>query len=213
MGPSADALISQAVAGDRECLAALLERFGPDVRRGLKIARKWSSVLDPDDVMQVTYLEAFLRIKQFAANGPESFLAWLRCIARNNLRDAVEELGRDKRPQPERRVRARPNARELDASSQQLFLELAGHTSTTPSRHAGRAEARSHLENAMTKLPATYRRVVHEFDLEGRPAAEVAAALGRTKAAVYMIRARAHDRLREILGSGSKYLSGASRRR
>jgi DNA-directed RNA polymerase specialized sigma24 family protein len=38
------------------------------------------------------------------------------------------------------------------------------------------------------------------FDLEGRPVQQIASALQRSEGAVYMLRARAHDRLREILG-------------
>ncbi|MBP7937722.1 MAG: sigma-70 family RNA polymerase sigma factor, partial [Phycisphaerae bacterium] len=48
-------------------------------------------------------------------------------------------------------------------------------------------------------LPETYRRVVEQFDIEFRPPAEIARALGRSVGAVYMVRTRAHDRLREIL--------------
>src|SRR5262245_41546544 len=56
--------ISAAVAGDRDALTRLLKKFGPQVRARLSISSSWQSVLDLDDVMQVTYMEAFLRIGQ-----------------------------------------------------------------------------------------------------------------------------------------------------
>ncbi len=55
------------------------------------------------------------------------------------------------------------------------------------------------MKAAIAQLPETYRQVVEQLDIEFRPAAEIAQALGRSVGTVYMIRARAHDRLREIL--------------
>ena len=71
-------------------------------------------------------------------------------------------------------------------------------------------EARVVLEQAMRALPATYCQVVSMYDLQGRPVGQVAAALGRSTAAVFMLRARAHDRLAEIMGSASKYWSDSA---
>jgi DNA-directed RNA polymerase specialized sigma24 family protein len=45
------------------------------------------------------------------------------------------------------------------------------------------------------------------YDLEGRPVQEVAQALGRSPGAVYMLRARAHRRLSEIMGTASRYVT------
>ncbi|HEY3242379.1 MAG TPA: sigma-70 family RNA polymerase sigma factor, partial [Phycisphaerae bacterium] len=60
---------------------------------------------------------------------------------------------------------------------------------------------------AIGKLPADYAKVVRMYDLEGRSVAEVAAAVGRSEGAVYMLRSRAHDRLRELLASASRFMS------
>ncbi len=59
-------LLDAAVGGDEEALRELLKRFGPRVRQTLRgrPGRKWQSILDEDDVMQVTYLEAFLHLDQ-----------------------------------------------------------------------------------------------------------------------------------------------------
>ena len=42
------------------------------------------------------------------------------------------------------------------------------------------------------------------YDLMGKPVAEVAAALGRSEGAVYLLRVRAHRRLADILGAKSR---------
>ena len=76
-----DELVVAAVAGDEGALTALLERFGVAVRQELSIASKWQAQIDRDDVMQVTYLEAFLQIRNLKRPTTTGFVAWLRCIA------------------------------------------------------------------------------------------------------------------------------------
>ncbi len=210
MSASDDELIASAVNGDADSLGTLLERYGPIVRGGLKMHKKWQSVLEASDVMQVTYLEAFLQIKRFMPSGGDSFLAWLARIANNNLRDAIKELSRAKRPNPARRVRSTLDQTDPDAASQQFLLELVGGTTTTASQFAGRAEARHFLDEALRGLPEDHRRVIELYDLDGRSAAEAASIMGRSAAAIYMLRARAHDHLLVLLGSESKFFSHVS---
>jgi RNA polymerase sigma-70 factor (ECF subfamily) len=193
----ADGRLKRAIAGDADSLAALLEQFGPSVRARLKgrIAPHWQAVLDESDIMQVTYLEAFLDIRRFQPGGPNAFEAWLTRIARNNLQSAVRELARAKRPDPRRQLRARPGH-----DSRVTLLESLVGDETTPSMIVRRRESLDLLDAAVADLPADYQRVVRLCDLEGRPVAAVAAALGRSPGAVFMLRARAHDRLRTLLG-------------
>jgi len=197
-----DALLEQAVAGESEALAELLRRFGPLVRRELQIDPRWQSVVDADDVMQVTYLEAFLRIRRFEPDGMAAFLAWLRRIAENNLRDAARALERAKRPPPDRRVHMPSREESLVGLVAQL-----GVTSTTPSRQVGLEETARALDAALDGLPEDYARAVRLYDPEGRSAEEVAELLGRSTGAMHMLRARAHDRLRDLLGPESDFFS------
>lgn len=198
-------LTAAAVRGDGDALARLLQEHGPRVRARLagKIGPVWRSVLEEDDVLQVTFLEAFLRIGTFTPRGPGAFLAWLTQIAENNLRDAIRGLERAKRPDPRRRVQARAVTEE----SYTDLVGLLGVTSTTPSRVAARQEAGSAIETALAKLPPDYRTVIRLYDLECRDIGEVAGQVGRSPGAVYMLRARAHDRLREELGGASQFFS------
>jgi RNA polymerase sigma-70 factor (ECF subfamily) len=196
-------LVDQAVAGDDGALTELLRRHGPSVRAqtAASMGSKWQSVLEADDVMQVTYLEAFLRIDRFEHRGENTFAAWLAQIARNNLRDAIDELSRLKRPQPENRIIA------SGEDSAVALMDKIGYTSTTPSRQAGRREIQQAVEAAVEDLPDDYATVVRMYDLQGRSAAEVSRVMGRSEGAVYMLRARAHDRLRESLGTSSRWMS------
>jgi RNA polymerase sigma-70 factor (subfamily 1) len=203
MEVSDDALLNAAATGDARALAELLHRIGPAVRRHLLISPVWQGMLDAADVMQVTYLEAFLRVAQLRAHTTQGFVAWLTRLAQNNLRDAVRELERQKRPDPRRR-RRRGRA---DDSASTLLNQLCGTTARTPSRSAARHESQRALETALSQLPPAYAQVVRLHDLEGQPVVEVAQALGRSAGAVYMLRARALERLRKLLGSESRFFS------
>jgi len=189
-----DRSIQDAIRGDMEALSTLLRRHTPELRARLKIDPNWQSVLDVDDILQVTFTEAFLRITSFVPTGPGAFLAWLTRIADNNLRDAIKGLQRQKRPPPGRQAAAGG-----DGSVIELF-ELLGVTTATPSVHVARGEMTSALERAMAALPEDYARVVRAYDLEGRSIEETARTLQRGAGAVHMLRSRAHGRLRELLG-------------
>lgn len=205
MSNTDEELIRKAVSGDTAALEELLNRHAAAVRQRLVIDRKWSNVLDVDDVMQVTFMEAFLHIHKFDPGNAIAFTAWLRRIAENNLRDAVKELERQKRPQPEQRVV--PSNRDESAAA---FIEQLGVTHSTPSRSAAGHEMLSALHAALGALPGDYADVVRLYDLECRPIAEVAATMKRSAGAVHMLRSRAYDQLRELLGPESNFITRAT---
>lgn len=188
-------LVAQAIAGDTDALSRLLACHGPAVERTLQIGPLWQSVLDLADVMQVTYLEAFLQIGELQNAEEAAFVTWLRRMADNNLRDAIRGLERDKRPSPRNRVQ--PAGYEDSLTG---LYHLLGETTTTPSRALNRQEIVAQLRDAIAALPPTYAEVIRLYDLEGLPIGEVAARLGRSTGAIHMLRARAHDQLRRRLG-------------
>ena len=202
MSQSDEPLLMRAARGDDDAMTALLQRYGPQVRGRIngRIAERYRSAFDEDDVMQVTYLEAFLRTGGFTPSGVDGFVAWLTRIAENNLRDAVKELNRNKRPPRDKRLTG-----VGDASYASLLENLGGSLSTA-SQHAQKNEAKVLLEACLSRLPPDYAKVVLLHELEGRPAPEVAKMIGRSVGAVYMLRARALARLREMLPSESRIL-------
>lgn len=197
-------LLRRAAEGDVDALRSLLETYGPQVWSTIHadIGSRHRSMLDADDVMQVTYMEAFLQVDRLHARDTTAFLGWLRSIARNNLRDAVKELERKKRPDPARRVQAPPGA-----DSYVALVEMLGATTATPSRHVARQEAADAIESTLRRLPPDYATVIQLYDLEGRPIAEVATEMGRSSGAVHMLRARAHDQLRSMLGTETNFFT------
>lgn len=206
MEGSDEILLDRAVRGDPGALRELLARFGPAARRSIqgKIDRRHRSIVDEDDVMQVAYLEAFLHIDQLVSRDPNVFVAWLSRIAQNALRDAIRGLERDKRPNPANRIESGSD------ESYVAFIDRLGVVMATPSRQVAAKEARATLTATLEKLPADYRTVVGLCDLQGVEVAHAARDMGRSVGAVHMLRARAHDRLRAILGSGTQFFSGSS---
>jgi RNA polymerase sigma-70 factor (ECF subfamily) len=204
MTPADNELVERAREGDREALATLLKRHGPAARSAIagRIPNRFRSLLSEQDVMQQTYADAALSIARFADRGEGSFPAWLTALARANLLDAIKFLRAGKRGGDRRRVVA------ADDDERSLTLcELLGASTTTPSRVVAAREARQAVTEALAQLPAHYRRAVELYDLQGRPIEIVAAALGRSSGAVYMLRARALERMAEIMGTASRFLS------
>lgn len=203
MAEATDQLLTKALAGDQRALIALLEEIGPQVRARIatKISPTWRTLVDEDDVMQVTYLEAVMRLQSFTNGGVPQFVGWLTRMAENNLIDAIRSLEAGRRPAPSKQIK-----RSRDESSTAL-LNLLGATMTTPSKVAAKGEAGTLLDQALRTLPPDYEKVLRMYDLEGQEIAEVAKALGRSEGAVFMLRARALDRLRDALGSPANFFS------
>jgi RNA polymerase sigma factor (sigma-70 family) len=179
---SVDQIIVRAVAGDRDALTTLLERFGAEV------AQRVAGQIDGLDACDA-----------------RSFCAWLTRVAENNLHDAIRGLQAEKRPHPAKNIQPSP-----DHDSYVGLFELAGGTGTTPSRAAARGEIRQLIEAAVRKLPDDYAEVVRLCDLQGHSVADVAERMGRSRGAVHMLRARALGRLQAILGSESKFFSDSA---
>jgi len=204
MSTDGENLLERAVGGDRDALAQLLERHGPTARHKLggKIPRRWRPVLSEDDVMQQTYADAIVKVRQVRAESEAAFAAWLAVMARHNLHDALKMLEAHKRGGEHRRIElCGPDDTRVGMS------ELAPDTATTASGQAARSEAHLALERAVARLPQPYAHVVRMYALEGRPVDEVAAALQRSPGAGFKLRARAHERMRELLGNTSHFFT------
>lgn len=202
-----EGMLRLAISGDAAALCSLLVKHGPDVRGRIarEIPHRWQSVLSDDDILQQTYADAMRDIRKFKLDDRSSFAAWLLIIAKHNLLDAIKMLEADSRGGNQRRIEP--------AGSDESFIalyDMLSASSTTPSRLAARNEIKNAIQQAVGKLPDAYRQVVSMYDIEGRSVQEVADALGRSCGAVFMLRARAHARLREEMETASKYLSGSA---
>ena len=204
MSATIDPVLQKAIKGDRQALMEVLERAAPAARQVLRgaIPRRWQALLSADDVMQQTFTDAFLGIQRFVPRGEGSFSGWLVTLARRNLLDAIRQLEAQKRGGDVRQFKPRTAEESLA-----MLYEWVSGTGTSPSRVAAKGEAVDALKRSIQLLPPAYRQVITLYDLECRSIDEVSTAMERSSGAVYMLRARAHEQLREIMGGGGQYLT------
>jgi RNA polymerase sigma-70 factor, ECF subfamily len=203
-------LLERAVSGDDGALSELLVGCDAELRSRFsgKIHRRYRSVLSIADVLQVTYMEAFLRISRFRVGGNGSFVNWLAKIADSNLISAIRELNRQKRPPRQRQI-----SLSMGTNSHIALLATLAGSQASPSQQASRSEIRDAIDRAISLLPPDYRDVVQGFDIDGIDTHEIAARMQRSPGAVYMIKARAHIRLAEILGDSTQFFSRGGERK
>ena len=151
--------------------------------------------LDPSGVVQQTLLEAHGAAAQLTGLDSRQRLAWLRTALARNLTDEAKRLRAGKRDAR----RERPL--DVDASASRLEAWLAAQQSS-PSQQADHAEQLVRLADALTALPEAQREAVERHYLRGEPVSVVAAAMGKTPAALAGLLKRGLRQLREALREG-----------
>jgi RNA polymerase sigma-70 factor (ECF subfamily) len=160
----------------------------------LQLGVRLRGKIDLSGVVQQTLLEAHQARERLCDLGDAQRTVWLRQVLANNLRDEVRKLG----------TAARDVGREvslhaaLEESSARLEAWLVAQQSS-PSERAGRHDELLRLAAALTQLPDDQRQAIELHHLQGRPLAEVAAELGRSKGAVAALLFRAVKKLRQLL--------------
>ena len=190
-------LMSRARRGDRDALVVLLNNHDAEIRAVIerRLPADCRSLLAADDVLQEAYFDAIRGIQDFTPRDERSFAAWLTCIAIRKLALATRAL---------RAVKRRGNAVRVlhrSADSEYTLLENLTQlgTHSTPSIVLSREEALAQLRRAIANLPPHYQTIIRRYDLEGVPMSEVAAEIGRSVGAAYLLRLRAHEALRGLL--------------
>jgi RNA polymerase sigma-70 factor (ECF subfamily) len=164
-----------------------------------QLGSRLQAKLDASDVVQQTILQAHEAQGQFHGSTEAEKLAWLRAILASVLAAAARRF----------EARARDVARErslegdLELSSSRLECVLAAND-TSPSQRAVRGEELLRLAAALTRLPEDQREVVELHYLKGLPVAEVAAQMGRSRAAVVGLLFRGLEKLRHLLRDGGE---------
>jgi RNA polymerase sigma-70 factor (ECF subfamily) len=153
------------------------------VQRKLPAALR--SLVDPQDVLQDTCVEAFRRVNDFEPVGDDARYRWLVTIARNR----VAALARN--------YRTRRRSQGL-VQLVELLKELAVYT-RTPSRSAMSHELVVAVQQAIEALEPTYREAIRLRYIDGLSIDEIAGRMGRTKGSVNMLCNRAMKVLKERL--------------
>ncbi len=168
------AMVKRGLAGDREALGWLVERHAGLVHAALRAHMPAGEAAD--DLVQETFLRAFRNFRTLRE--PGSFPAWLCGIARRVAVDALRRRGR------------RP-AVALDAAG-----EPAAPEGPAPDPDGSPAAI---LSREIDALPEPLRLTVILHYRNGMAYAEIARALGLSRAAVNARLARAREILRRKL--------------
>jgi len=197
-------LCRQAAAGDEDALERLLclhhRRMLGFARR--KIDVQWRQRIEPEDVLQEAYVEAFSSIGGFQYQGEESFYHWMTRIIENRFFNHVRLWKTQKRAAARE---ARPGDRS--SSGYGSLLDQCLREVRTPSLALRRADAEGALLGCLARLPEDYRRVIRRRFLEEADFAALAGEFGRSEDAVRRMTDRAVEKLGECLGRASQFIS------
>ena len=171
--------------GDRAEFARLVESHSPLVYRlGYKLL---GNPQDAEDVLQETFIKAFRHLEHF--DGRSSLSTWLYRIATN------EALMILRRKHPEMVSVEEPGRMESDDQEPMQIIDWC----CVPEVELMSTESRTHLDQAIEKLPANLKVVFLLRDIEGLSTRETADVLNISETAVKTRLSRARLRLREEL--------------
>jgi RNA polymerase sigma-70 factor, ECF subfamily len=177
-GERLDAVVAEAVAGNRDALREVLEIIRPIVVRycRARIGTTERSGLSADDVAQEVCLAAITALPRYKDQG-RPFLAFVYGIAAHKVADAHRAAGRN-RADPTDVV---PERYSLEAGPEQMALE---------------SESSARMNKLLSVLPEKQREILILRVVVGMSAEETAEAVGSTAGAVRVAQHRALARLK-----------------
>ncbi len=184
-GERLDAVVAEAVAGDRDALREVLATIRPIVVRycRARVGATERSGLSADDVAQEVCLAAITALPRYKDQG-RPFLAFVYGIAAHKVADA-------------HRAAARNRADPTDAVPERFSLEVG------PEQMAMDAESSARMNELLAVLPDKQREILILRVVVGMSAEETAEAVGSTAGAVRVAQHRALARLKaEIIATG-----------
>jgi RNA polymerase sigma-70 factor (ECF subfamily) len=202
-----DELLRLAAAGDGGSWQALVDRSQSRLRRmvAFRLDQRLRGRVDPSDVLQDAYLEAWRGLGSYLDRPEIPFFLWLRGIAGNKLRELHRHhLGTQMRD-ARREVPIRGGA-IAETTTTAMAAELLGDF-TRASEEAVRLELKARLEEALDAMDPLDREVLALRHFEQLSPAETARVLGIKEKAAGMRYVRALRRLKGILdGLGGGWL-------
>ncbi len=200
-------LIVKAAAGDRWSLETLLIHFHDPLLQFITTSLlSRDAAFTAEDVLQETLMEAFRAVASLDPRGPDSFLAWLKSIARTRFLNMIAAQKARKRGGDHRRVQSAPNP---DITAVSILARLAGQD-PTPSWIARRQEVLAAISKALALLDDERREIIDLRYRQGLPLEEIVARTGKTEGAVKMLLNRTIKELRDILSQNfGEFSAGA----
>lgn len=196
--PDTDQLLNLTVAGDQTAAQELMTRYRPRLRRMVVVHldRRISARIDPSDVVQEAFAEAFQKLSSYAKERTISFYPWLRQIAWQRLvklhkthlaaaRRSVAREDHGKLPLP-------------DESVAQLVDRLTSSASE-PAQKVVKEEICQRVRTALAGLRAADRELLVMRYLEHMSLKEISEATATSLTAVRKRHTRALERLEQEL--------------
>jgi RNA polymerase sigma-70 factor, ECF subfamily len=175
-----DSLFRRAREGDSRAFESLLQSCREDLEKYVRarIGEQLRSKVDAEDVIQETCVQALESVRRLKWTGKDTFVRWLKGIARHVLLKQVEKAGR----------------------SQLIYLARERRSEDpSPSRALRQRERFDRLKDAVDRLPLDYRHAVVLVRLKGLQINKAAEQMGRTPKAVMHLLSRGLKRLKELL--------------
>ncbi len=161
----------------------------------LSLSPRLSGKVDPSDLVQQTYLQAYQAWPQFRGRTDAELAAWLRTILARSLARVARDFARDKRSLDlECSLEA-----ALQASSARLDACLVDG-GKSPGDQADSNEQMLRVAEALAGLPERQQRALILYYWQDQPVAAIAAELDRTPAAVAGLLKRGLQQLRRVFG-------------
>ena len=181
-----DAVVADAVAGDRDALREVLETIRPIVVRycRARVGTFERSDLSADDVAQEVCLAAVMALPRYRDRG-RPFLAFVYGIAAHKVADAYRAVGRD-----------------LSYPSETVPERLSSEPG--PEQSAIDADAVTRMSELLDILPETQREILILRVVVGLSAEETAQAVGSTAGAVRVAQHRALARLKSVVAAAGR---------
>jgi RNA polymerase sigma-70 factor (ECF subfamily) len=195
------ALLDRLRGEHREALGELFELHRDRLWRMLyvRLDRRLSSRVSPDDVLQEAFLDVAGRIGEYLDNPAVPFYVWLRFLTLQRMQMLQRaHLGAQMRSVTQEVARA--DGSFAAASAESMAGQLVSHM-TSPSQAAMRRETQDRLRAALDEMDPLDREVLALRHFEELGNSEVAQVLGISKDAASKRHVRALKRLREVLSS------------
>lgn len=178
-------LISLYQAGDQRAREDLFARCLPLLRQWAhgRLPGYARELADTNDLVQVTLIRALNRLDEFGSRGQGSFLAYLRTILLNTVRDEIRRTGRV-------------------APCQTLHDERCVDQAPSQVEQLVGAEEMARYESALADLPQAQQDVLILRIEFGLSFPEIALETGRKADAARMLFRRGYARLAEVLDHG-----------
>lgn len=188
----ADELRTASSLADMAVLTRVMEEHGPKLLAMLRrrLAPSLSVRLEPEDLLNETFLQARRRWPQRLAHPELTDYAWLYRIAMDCLIEAWRRETRDRRD-------LRRDLPWPEASSVQLVLGLVGG-GTSPSEAAARADLQQRMQKTLEMLKEIDREILWMRHYDGLTFPEAAAVLGIQESAATLRYVRALKRLKQL---------------